>query len=961
MNFSYYDFIFYLHQYFDRYAYLFPLGIIGIWRWCVWLLKDIVGHHYRPKTGSYDTNVSVITPVYNEDPYIFEKVIESWRKNNPAEIIAVIDYTDTRCIHIFEEFARKYIGAKLIITKKPGKRPALADGIRAASGDVVALVDSDTLWTATTLRHGLPPFQDPKVGGVGTYQNVLAPKTLAQKIFDIQLDLRYCFEYPFLAAAGDALICLSGRTAFYRRDIVLPMLHDLEYETFFGKPVISGDDKRLTYLVLAAGWKVAYQSNSHVYTPGMKDMKSYLKQRLRWTRNALRADMRALVQGWPLRYPALLFFQIDKFLQSFVVILSPIYFFISLAMHMWMGALVIALWWFVSRAVKMYPHLSRKPHNVVLIPAYILFSFLMGVMKIYAFFTLNTQGWITRWDKSRLPQLKFLSSLPAYGATACVIFILSFGVYWYKQYTYYIPRQKNLSRLSQALPHFVALSSLSSSEQNVLGISTEIEKQLHSVRYETKSGESIYTVATKFKIDPQRLLLANSAKVPNAGRLTPGIYLSVPEKDVVIEKIKSYNNQKINPLPVQITYDKKYNTIVINGRGQRVTLSDIKRYLGDKYLKETFPKIWYTNASIYVDTGVTLVLDKNEVTWLKLESNQNNFVNIRAYSGDIILSGVKVTSWDSSKNSYDLDTKDKRSFIMAKDGGRMDIIDSELAYLGYPTSDDLAVSPYGVSWKLGKDNLKKALLTGEVINSKFHNNYFGAYTFGATGMIWRGNEFYDNIDYGLDPHDDSNGFLVENNKAYNNGTHGIIFSKRCMYNVVRNNLTYNNKLHGIMLHEQSNHNIIENNQVLSNTSGIALWRSSDNVVRNNILKDNRHGVRLNETSNNNIIEKNDILESELYGIYVYDRAEHNIFASNKLTDNEVGIYMKSNANEIRNNTLVNNRTGIYFVESASQNRVANNEVKLSTTYGIYTKVNPALQNILGINDFTYNRKNIAGQ
>ena len=135
------------------------------------------------------------------------------------------------------------------------------------------------------------------------------PKTFAQKIFDIQLTLRYRHEYPFLAAAGDAIICLSGRTAFYRREVILPMLPDLVNETFLGKPVISGDDKRLTYLVLAAGWKVAYQNTSHVYTPGMANLGAYLKQRLRWTRNSLRADLKAILSGWPFKHPALLFFR----------------------------------------------------------------------------------------------------------------------------------------------------------------------------------------------------------------------------------------------------------------------------------------------------------------------------------------------------------------------------------------------------------------------------------------------------------------------------------------------------------------------------------------------------------------------------------------------------------------------------------------------------------------------------
>jgi len=93
--------------------------------------------------------------------------------------------------------------AKLIVTEKPGKRPALADGIRAAEGEIIALVDSDVVWSKSVLIEALRPFADPKVGGTAVRQNILKPQTLAQNIFDIQLDLRFFDEVMPLNAAGN--------------------------------------------------------------------------------------------------------------------------------------------------------------------------------------------------------------------------------------------------------------------------------------------------------------------------------------------------------------------------------------------------------------------------------------------------------------------------------------------------------------------------------------------------------------------------------------------------------------------------------------------------------------------------------------------------------------------------------------------------------------------------------------
>ncbi len=47
--------------------------------------------------------------------------------------------------------------------------------------------------------------------------------------------------------------CLSGRTAAYRRDILVPALGEFLDQRFIGQLCMSGEDKRLTSLVLKAG------------------------------------------------------------------------------------------------------------------------------------------------------------------------------------------------------------------------------------------------------------------------------------------------------------------------------------------------------------------------------------------------------------------------------------------------------------------------------------------------------------------------------------------------------------------------------------------------------------------------------------------------------------------------------------------------------------------------------------
>jgi len=402
-----------------------PLGVIGAWRWGAWLFRRLMTLFYRPTSNPYSAPVSVVTPVYNENPEVFHQALESWQANNPREIIAVIDYTDTRCIQEFREFTKQYPAAKLIITETPGKRPAIAEGIKAAEGEILALVDSDTIWDKSLLNKALSPFSDPEVGGVTTRQNVLEPKTIAQRIFDINLDQRNLDELPFVAAKSDALTCLSGRTALYRSEAILPFVDDMLNETFWGKPCIGGDDKRFTYLIESAGWKARYQSSAQVYTSGATKLSTLFKQRTRWARNSWRADLRALWQGWVWKHPILAFHLIDRMICPFTLSLSLTYLLTSIFFKMWLPVAILLVWYLFSRGIKIIPHLKRHPADIALLPVYVFANFAIAIIRIYGLLTLNRQDWITRRDTHRAPKTGVPHLILARIGTFAVIIILA--------------------------------------------------------------------------------------------------------------------------------------------------------------------------------------------------------------------------------------------------------------------------------------------------------------------------------------------------------------------------------------------------------------------------------------------------------------------------------------------------------------------------------------------------------
>ncbi|OGE35752.1 hypothetical protein A3E45_00450 [Candidatus Daviesbacteria bacterium RIFCSPHIGHO2_12_FULL_43_11] len=388
------------------------------------------------------------------------------------------------------------------------------------------------------------------------------------------------------------------------------------------------------------------------------------------------------------------------------------------------------------------------------------------------------------------------------------------------------------------------------------------------------------------------------------------------------------------------------NTIYVTGP-ITCTLSEIKIARPTAPLEQVDPagKVWLLKANLKLEGGATLNLHGSpsggDTNQLRLKSNNSSATNstiwIRAQWGKIDISSTNITSWDEPANGPDTEyTTYKRSYIHTRsyleaDGvtareSRMDIANSDIGYLGFNGSE-----AYGLTWKvLGTTPgiYDKVNVYGNVSGSRIHHNYFGAYTFGADGMKLQGNEIDSNIQYGLDPHDDSDNLVVENNKFHNNGNHGFICSQRCDNITVRNNDSYNNTGNGIMFHRNTNFSLIEGNRVNNNTdSGIAIFDSHNNTIRNNTSLRNKNGLRFSVGSSNNTVVQNDLGNNTSYGIYFYKGSDtptsgdghpkQNNFTGNNIHNN--GNYpikaTQTDNNTFSENTFANNAKEIYLYAS----------------------------------------------
>jgi hyaluronan synthase len=368
-----------------------PLGLLGLIRWGAWLVRRIPAVLYAPIQNDFRLPLSVVVPVYQEDPNVFAAAIKSWVANRVDQIILVIDAADTAC----QQVARSY-PVQVIITDVPGKRDALRRGWRAARTELVALVDSDTIWAPDVAAEVCKPFADPRIGGVGTRQSVYGTSGFLSRITDMFLDHRYFDENASQSLLGQAVSCLSGRTAVYRHRVLLEIEQEFMNETFWGVPCLSGDDKRLTTLTLEHGYLTYMQRTAEVWSTFPDKWRIFFKQRIRWARNTWRSDLRALSKPWVWRHPFLAYTMIDKAVSGFTVLLGPgfmIYFIIRQA---WIACAVLAAWWLISRSAKLLPTLRRRPSSFFFVPGYVFVSWIMAIIKIAALLTIRKQKWGTR-------------------------------------------------------------------------------------------------------------------------------------------------------------------------------------------------------------------------------------------------------------------------------------------------------------------------------------------------------------------------------------------------------------------------------------------------------------------------------------------------------------------------------------------------------------------------------------
>lgn len=145
----------------------------------------------------------------------------------------------------------------------------------------------------------------------------------------------------------------------------------------------------------------------------------------------------------------------------------------------------------------------------------------------------------------------------------------------------------------------------------------------------------------------------------------------------------------------------------------------------------------------------------------------------------------------------------------------------------------------------------------QILNNTISFTRDGIYVDVSEKAVFRGNKIH-HVRYGthyMNTHDS----IWENNESYlNRGGLALMEVRRL---TVRHNRAWGNADHGIMLRTIQD-SVIEDNVVAANGRGFFIYDAEYNIVRNNLVINNRVGAHLSAGSSNNEIDGNDFIGNQ---------------------------------------------------------------------------------------------------
>lgn len=238
--------------------------------------------------------VTVQLPIFNE-VYVVDRLLRAITNlDYPRHLleIQVLDDSTDETQQIAQEAVQRYRAQGYDIwymhrdDRQGFKAGALANGLKHATGEFIAVFDADFLPRADTLRKMIHYFTDPQVGMVQMRWSYLnADYSLLTRIQQIMLDAHFVVEQTARSRAGQ-LFNFNGTAGMWRRTAI-------EWSGGWQTDTLA-EDTDLSYRAQLFGWKFIYLLDEDVPSELPVDLNAFKVQQRRWAKGVLQVGLKLI-------------------------------------------------------------------------------------------------------------------------------------------------------------------------------------------------------------------------------------------------------------------------------------------------------------------------------------------------------------------------------------------------------------------------------------------------------------------------------------------------------------------------------------------------------------------------------------------------------------------------------------------------------------------------------------------
>lgn len=225
-------------------------------------------------------SISILIPAYNEEKVLrraIETTIEATYPSN-KEIIIIDDGSTDMTYSIAQEYNEK--GVKIIHRPNGGKAVAINHGLRFAEGEIIIIVDADSLVGKNTLIELVQPLRDREIAAVAGNIKVLNRTNWLTRCQALEYIASINVYRRALDMFGSVTV-VPGALGAYRREV-------LEGSGLYDPDTLV-EDFDVTMKTLKTGKVVQASTTAIAYTEAPQTLGDLIKQRLRWYRGNFQA------------------------------------------------------------------------------------------------------------------------------------------------------------------------------------------------------------------------------------------------------------------------------------------------------------------------------------------------------------------------------------------------------------------------------------------------------------------------------------------------------------------------------------------------------------------------------------------------------------------------------------------------------------------------------------------------